>query len=167
MDEKKKVLEDVDTDRRYAIDAAIVRTMKSRKVLPHQQLVLEVVQQLTKMFKPDFKIIKKRIEDLISPRLPGARQGEPQCVQVRRVSSMEDGWGRRAKGGWRPLPRMICISSMAFCFEARGLLDIKARELPINYGTMTRTDCSIVFLTARGSFDVTFCFRSCYSQHTL
>jgi len=40
--------------------------MKSRKVLPHQQLVLEVVQQLTKMFKPDFKIIKKRIEDLIA-----------------------------------------------------------------------------------------------------
>ena len=35
-------------------------------MLPHQQLVLEVVQQLTKMFKPDFKIIKKRIEDLIS-----------------------------------------------------------------------------------------------------
>lgn len=31
-DEKKKVIEDVDKDRRYAIDAAIVRTMKSRKV---------------------------------------------------------------------------------------------------------------------------------------
>ena len=66
INDKKKVQEDVDKDRRYAIDAAIVRTMKSRKVLPHQQLVLEVVQQLTKMFKPDFKIIKKRIEDLIS-----------------------------------------------------------------------------------------------------
>mmetsp|Transcript_10499 Transcript_10499/g.42375 ORF Transcript_10499/g.42375 Transcript_10499/m.42375 type:complete len:746 (-) Transcript_10499:55-2292(-) len=66
IDDKKKVEADVDKDRRYAIDAAIVRTMKSRKVLPHQQLVLEVVQQLTKMFKPDFKIIKKRIEDLIS-----------------------------------------------------------------------------------------------------
>ena len=66
VDEKKKTIEDVDKDRRYAIDAAIVRTMKSRKVLPHQQLVLEVVQQLTKMFKPDFKIIKKRIEDLIA-----------------------------------------------------------------------------------------------------
>ena len=37
MDEKKKVIEDVDKDRRYAIDAAIVRTMKSRKVLQHQQ----------------------------------------------------------------------------------------------------------------------------------
>ena len=66
IDDKKKVEADVDKDRRYAIDAAIVRTMKSRKVLPHQQLVLEFVQQLTKMFKPDFKIIKKRIEDLIS-----------------------------------------------------------------------------------------------------
>lgn len=38
MDEKKKVIEDVDKDRRYAIDAAIVRTMKSRKVLQHQQV---------------------------------------------------------------------------------------------------------------------------------
>jgi cullin 1 len=32
VDEKKKTIEDVDKDRRYAIDAAIVRTMKSRKV---------------------------------------------------------------------------------------------------------------------------------------
>ncbi|KAK3248376.1 Cullin-1 [Cymbomonas tetramitiformis] len=66
MDEKKKVVEDVDKDRRYAIDAAIVRTMKSRKALAHQQLVLEVVQQLSRMFKPDFKVIKKRVEDLIA-----------------------------------------------------------------------------------------------------
>jgi len=66
VDEKKKVVEDVDKDRRYAIDAAIVRTMKSRKQLPHQQLVLEVVQQMSRMFKPDFKVIKKRIEDLIA-----------------------------------------------------------------------------------------------------
>ena len=63
---KKKVLQDVDNDRRYAIDAAIVRTMKSRKSLAHQKLVLEVVQQLSKGFKPDFKIIKKRIEDLVA-----------------------------------------------------------------------------------------------------
>eukprot|EP00243_Klebsormidium_subtile_P006329 TRINITY_DN2673_c0_g1_i1.p1 TRINITY_DN2673_c0_g1~~TRINITY_DN2673_c0_g1_i1.p1 ORF type:complete len:750 (+),score=285.37 TRINITY_DN2673_c0_g1_i1:24-2252(+) len=66
MDEKKKVIEDVDKDRRYAIDASIVRIMKSRKVLAHQQLVLECVEQLGRMFKPDFKVIKKRIEDLIS-----------------------------------------------------------------------------------------------------
>ncbi|RXH84317.1 hypothetical protein DVH24_027216 [Malus domestica] len=66
VDERKKVIEDVDKDRRYAIDAAIVRIMKSRKVLGHQQLVMECVEQLGKMFKPDIKAIKKRIEDLIT-----------------------------------------------------------------------------------------------------
>ncbi|KAJ6962609.1 cullin-1-like isoform X1 [Populus alba x Populus x berolinensis] len=66
VDERKKVVEDVHKDRRYAIDAAIVRIMKSRKVLGHQQLVMECVEQLTRMFKPDIKAIKKRIEDLIS-----------------------------------------------------------------------------------------------------
>ncbi|KAJ9547630.1 hypothetical protein OSB04_020173 [Centaurea solstitialis] len=63
---RKKVVEDVDKDRRYAIDASIVRIMKSRKVLGHQQLVMECVEQLSRMFKPDFKAIKKRIEDLIT-----------------------------------------------------------------------------------------------------
>eukprot|EP01018_Ginkgo_biloba_P018328 Gb_16689 [translate_table: standard] len=66
VDEKKKVIEDVDKDRRYAIDASIVRIMKSRKVLSHQQLVMDCVEQLGRMFKPDFKAIKKRIEDLIT-----------------------------------------------------------------------------------------------------
>ncbi|XVF62608.1 hypothetical protein PTKIN_Ptkin09bG0022000 [Pterospermum kingtungense] len=66
VDEKKRVIEDVDKDRRYAIDASIVRIMKSRKVLGHQQLVSECVEQLGRMFKPDFKAIKKRIEDLIT-----------------------------------------------------------------------------------------------------
>lgn len=51
VDEKKKVIEDVDKDRRYAIDASIVRIMKSRKVLSYQQLVMECVEQLGRMFK--------------------------------------------------------------------------------------------------------------------
>ncbi|KAL3359349.1 hypothetical protein AABB24_016090 [Solanum stoloniferum] len=66
VDERKNVVEDVDKDRRYAVDACIVRIMKSQKVLPHQQLVLECVEQLSRMFKPDFKANKKRIEDLIT-----------------------------------------------------------------------------------------------------
>ncbi|KAL0419996.1 UNVERIFIED_CONTAM: Cullin-1 [Sesamum radiatum] len=66
VDDRKKVVEDVDKDRRYAIDAAIVRIMKSRKVLGHQQLVLECVELLSRMFKPVLKAIKKRIEDLLT-----------------------------------------------------------------------------------------------------
>ncbi|XP_051129469.1 cullin-1-like [Andrographis paniculata] len=66
VDEKKKVIEDVDKDRRYAIDASIVRIMKSRKTLLYQHLVMECADQLGKMFKPDIKAIKKRIEDLIT-----------------------------------------------------------------------------------------------------
>lgn len=51
MDERKKIVEDVDKDRRYAIDASIVRIMKSRKVLGYQQLITECVEQLSRMFK--------------------------------------------------------------------------------------------------------------------
>ncbi|CAI9115589.1 OLC1v1016524C1 [Oldenlandia corymbosa var. corymbosa] len=66
VDEKKEVVADVDKDRRFAVDASIVRIMKSRKVLGYQALVMECVEQLSRMFKPDVKVIKKRIEDLIN-----------------------------------------------------------------------------------------------------
>ncbi|KAL2238955.1 UNVERIFIED_CONTAM: Cullin-1 [Sesamum indicum] len=66
VDDRKKVVEDVDKDRRYAIDAAIVRIMKSHKVLGHQQLVLECVEQLSRMFKVRETFLFPRIEDLIT-----------------------------------------------------------------------------------------------------
>ncbi|KAJ0255120.1 Cullin protein [Hirschfeldia incana] len=66
VDERKKVVEDVDNNRRYAIDASIVRIMKSKKVLGHEQLVSECVKQLSGLFKPDVIAIKKRIEELIA-----------------------------------------------------------------------------------------------------
>ena len=49
--ERKKVVEDVDKDRRYIIDASIVRIMKSRKILSHQQLNAQIVEQLRQLFK--------------------------------------------------------------------------------------------------------------------
>jgi len=55
----------VDEDRKHEIEACIVRIMKSRKTLNHNQLVSEGVEQLAKRFQPSPVVIKKRIEGLI------------------------------------------------------------------------------------------------------
>merc|ERR1712165_656660 len=61
----KRHMKKVDEDRKHEIEACIVRIMKSRKQLQHNQLVTEVVEQLNKRFQPSPLIIKKRIEGLI------------------------------------------------------------------------------------------------------
>ena len=66
QEEKDSTKASVDEDRKHAIEAAIVRIMKTRKTLDHQKLVLEASNQLLRHFKPDPKQIKKRIEDLIA-----------------------------------------------------------------------------------------------------
>jgi cullin 1 len=65
VDEKKRNIEVVEKDQRFAIDALIIRIMKSRKVLPHKQLTSECMEHLGRMFKLDIRLIKKRIEGLI------------------------------------------------------------------------------------------------------
>ena len=61
--ERNETKRKVDEDRKHEIEACIVRIMKSRKTLNHNQLVTEVVEQLNKRFQPSPAIIKKRIEN--------------------------------------------------------------------------------------------------------
>ena len=63
--EKAETRERVEEDRKPQIEAAIVRIMKTRKVLSHNDIVIEVTRQLSSRFVPQPAVIKKRIESLI------------------------------------------------------------------------------------------------------
>lgn len=56
--------EKISLDRSHAVDAAIVRIMKSRKKMSMNDLRVEVIT-IMQNFKPDESLIKKRIEFLI------------------------------------------------------------------------------------------------------
>lgn len=61
----KDTREKVDQDRRYQIEAAIVRVMKTRRTLSHAELIAEVTRLLQPRFQVDPQMAKKRIEALI------------------------------------------------------------------------------------------------------
>ena len=65
MDKKTHGTATDDNDRRFVIDASIVRIMKLHKVLHYKQLVTECCQQIRMLYNSDFKKIKERIENLI------------------------------------------------------------------------------------------------------
>ena len=62
-EDREKVIEGVSRDRLYWIDAVLVRIMKARKSILHQQLILQVLEQVKVPAQP--ADIKKRIESLI------------------------------------------------------------------------------------------------------
>merc|ERR1739848_362098 len=55
----------VEEDRKHLVEAVIVRVMKSRKTLEHNQLVMEGTRHLSSRFLPSPTLIKQRIEKLI------------------------------------------------------------------------------------------------------
>ncbi|KAF1762202.1 hypothetical protein GCK72_010464 [Caenorhabditis remanei] len=61
----ESVQKNVDEDRKSVISACIVRIMKTRKRVPHQQLISEVIVQLQGRFKPKVDMIKRCIGSLI------------------------------------------------------------------------------------------------------
>lgn len=61
----EKVQSKVEDDRRFTIDASIMKVMKSRRKIDYQQLIIETTKLLQARFKPDPIQIKQRIEHLI------------------------------------------------------------------------------------------------------
>lgn len=55
----------VDEDRKLYLQAAIVRIMKARKVIRHNDLIQEVISQAVNRFSPSVPMIKKCIEALM------------------------------------------------------------------------------------------------------
>ncbi|KAI9061290.1 Cullin-domain-containing protein [Trametes sanguinea] len=64
-EERKETKDRIDEERRHQMDACIVRIMKDRKHMTHNDLVNEVTRQLASRFQPNPVAIKKRIENLI------------------------------------------------------------------------------------------------------
>ncbi|TFK73584.1 Cullin-domain-containing protein [Pluteus cervinus] len=63
--ESTEVLKTVDEDRKYVIQATIVRVMKARKTMKNQALIQEVISQITQRFAPKIPDIKKAIDTLL------------------------------------------------------------------------------------------------------
>ncbi|KAK4710812.1 hypothetical protein R3W88_005325 [Solanum pinnatisectum] len=76
VEENTNTTERVFQDRQYQVDAAIVRIMKTRKVLSHTLLITELFQQLKFPVKP--ADLKKRIESLIEREYLERDKNNPQ-----------------------------------------------------------------------------------------
>ncbi|XP_074326277.1 cullin-4 [Apium graveolens] len=76
VEENTSTTERVFQDRQYQVDAAIVRIMKTRKVLSHTLLITELFQQLKFPIKPSD--LKKRIESLIDREYLERDKSNPQ-----------------------------------------------------------------------------------------
>ncbi|RNF08102.1 cullin [Trypanosoma conorhini] len=77
------IAKEVEEDRRPAIDACLVRIMKSRRVLSHSSLLEECQQKLSHLFSADPKLIKQRVEELMRKDYIERDQKNPAVYQYK------------------------------------------------------------------------------------
>lgn len=77
----KDTAQKITEGRKFMIDAAIVRVMKSRQRMEHSQLIVDVTSQLTSRFIPDPLMIKKQIEVLIDREYLERVEGNARMYQ--------------------------------------------------------------------------------------
>ncbi|KAL3309966.1 Cullin-1, partial [Cichlidogyrus casuarinus] len=71
----------VDDNRKYIIQACIVRVLKARKTIKHQQLVTEVISQMSSKFKPSIALIKQSITLLIDKSYIARSENERETYE--------------------------------------------------------------------------------------
>lgn len=63
--EEEDISNKLDADRKNLLEATIVRIMKTRKRIEHNELVSETMRIVNQIFQPNQQIIKQRIESLM------------------------------------------------------------------------------------------------------
>jgi cullin-4 len=64
-EESKRTNRSIEDDRKFALDAAIVRIMKARKEMSYEHLKAATIDAMKSHFVPQVDVIKKRIDVLV------------------------------------------------------------------------------------------------------